>query len=251
MKKTYITMILLVFVILLSLYYAFFRGNEIEVTVDKSRYIVNEKIRNISLEKIPINLQLEVEKILVDAKQIHFENSWNTDLPFDVTMKPYFDLKYIFLISYDKLIVYNKQTAGIVWKRQFDKPLIYFSLIDGNQILIADSPNHIFTLKRNDGSNLWSKKFDGLNIPKINQNMTPYQISFNEDKRFLSSLLVIPEKNKIHILDNVSGDSLNTFEYEKDISFISDYDSIENSFYVVFSDKLFKLKLQKSNIFTK
>lgn len=250
MKKRQITLIMLLLAIIISLYYAFFRENDIEVTVEKSRYIVNEKIRNIELEKIPIKLQLDVENILTDAQNVHFENIWNTQLPYDVTMKPYFDLKYIYLISYDKLIVYHKKNASVVWKRQFVKPIIYFSLIDGNQILIADSPNHLMSLKRNNGSVNWSKNFQSLTIPQISQNMTPYQISFDEDKRFLSSLLVIPDKNKIQIL-NQAGDSLNTFVYDRDISFISDYDSIENCFYVIFSDKMFKLKLEKSKIFTK
>ena len=244
-KKHYLPFSIIIFFIIISAYYVFFRDNEIEINLDKSKYIITERIRNIELDKIPIKLQLDFEKLLKDFKAVQLRKEWTTELNFDITLTPTFDLNNLYLISYDKIAVYDKYTMQILWKKQLQANILSIKLIDGNNILLIDDKNYIYTLNRLSGDIVWSHFFNDLFIESKSPGNFPFQITYNEDKRFLSSILIASNGNMLLILDNLTGEEIFSLELEHFIYYISDYDHIDNSLYVVYNDKISKIILEK------
>lgn len=244
-KKHYLPTIFIIFFLIVSAYYVFFRENEIEVNLDKSKYIINERFRNIELDKIPLKLQLDFEKLLKDFKSVQLRKEWTTELNFDITLAPSFDLNNLYLISYDKIAVYNKSSMKILWKKQLDSNVLYITLIEGNNLLLIDENKNTYALNRTDGELVWSQQFNNMHLFTKNQNNHPYQITYNEDKRFLSGVIIITEGNSLKIIDNLTGDDIFALNFEDEIFFISDYDQIDNSIYVSYNTKISKIILEK------
>ena len=244
-KKHYLPTILIIIALSASFYYVFFRENEIEVNLDKGKYIIREKIRNIELDRFPIRLQLDFDKLLKDFKSIQLRKEWSTDLPFDLTQAPYFDLRNLYLISFDKIAVYDKSNMQILWKLQVNADIASFSLIDGNNLLIIDINNNFYALNRSTGEISWSHYFEEIFIEPGNFTTKPFQISFNEDKRLLTSIIILPVGKNLKILDSVSGDELFVLEIEDYIYNVSEYDQIENAIYISYGNKISKIILEK------
>lgn len=245
MKRYMITMILLILMITVSIYYAFFKNNEVEVNIEKSKYLIQHRIRNIDFDKIPLNLQVEFEKILHKNNELQLKKEWTTNLSFDLTMKPFFDLDFLYLIAYDKIIVYDKKTTNIKWKRQFDSPVVYFNLLDRNRVIACDDSSRFYNINRITGLDEWSISYKELNLPALNQNLEPFLLTSNNDKRLLNSIFFIPQKRSILLLNNDTGKLISSVDFDSDVLYISDYDSFENCIYVVTESKLNKLVLEK------
>ncbi len=246
MKRYVVTMIFLVSVILISVYYTFFRDNEVEVNIEKSKYLIQQRIRNIDLDKIPLNLQVEFEKILLKNNTLALKKEWSTDLPFDLTMKPCFDLDNIYLVAFDKVIVYDKKSSEIKWKKQLKHPIIYFDLLDRNRVIACDDSSNFYNLRRNDGTIIWEKHYLDLKMPPLNQNLNPFLITPSQDKRLLQSIFFIPQKKSILLLNNETGQLISSIDLDSELLYISDYDAFENCIFVVTDTRLIKLKLEKS-----
>lgn len=244
-KKHYLPALIIFFFLIISVYYVFFRENEIEVNLDKGKFIISEKIRNIELEKIPIRLQLDFEKLLKDNKAVQLRKEWSTELNFDITLSPYFDLRNLYLISFDKLAVYDKASMQNIWKKQLDADIVSFSLIDGNSIMLIDKNYNVFALNRNTGDTVWSHNFNEMIIGHKNTTIEPFQITYNEDRRFLSSVIIVVNGTRVKVLDNISGDILSEIDLEHFVYKISEYDQIDNAIYIVYDDKIAKLILEK------
>ena len=245
-KRHYIPAIFIAIAIVLSLYYAFFRDNEIEVQLDKSRYIINQRIRNIDLERFPLILQLEFERFFRDFKNIQLQKEWTAELSFDLTHTPFFDLRNVYLVSFDKIAVYDKNNMNIIWIKQIDENIESFTLIDGNNILVIDSNGTVYAFNRNSGDLSWSYDLEKPFIGSDDLTPRAFQITNNEDKRLLTSIIVLPIENEIVIFDNMSGEVLFVLELDDYIYFISRYDQIENAFYVSYGNKIAKILLEKS-----
>jgi CHASE3 domain sensor protein len=62
LKKRYaLSLILIILVVFCSIYYVFMGKNEIERTIERNRIIINQRIRNIELDRFPTRLQLDFE----------------------------------------------------------------------------------------------------------------------------------------------------------------------------------------------
>jgi hypothetical protein len=243
-KKFYIPLFIIIITIILSVYYEFFKDNEIEDKIEKSKYIFNERIRNIDIDKFPIKLPIEFEKFLKDMKNIYLLKEWTSELAFNLTQPPYFDLKYIYLVSYDKIAVYDKNAFDYVWLKQFDNDIQSFSLIDGNIVLIVDADNNATALNRNSGELVWEKRFDDKFIYEVGYSTKPIQISNINNKKLNKSIIIIPLENKILILDSANGEDNFEIIFEDTIGFVSEYDQIEDSIYVLYGQKISKLVLK-------
>jgi len=152
-KRHYIPAIFIFLAIIVSVYYVFFRDNEIEIQLDRSRYIINQRIRNIDLERFPMRLQLDFERLLRDFKTIQLQKIWTAELSFDLTHPPYFDLRNIYLISFDKIAVYDKNNMNSIWIKQIDHDIESFTLVDGNLLLLVDSMGYVHAFNRS--SEMW------------------------------------------------------------------------------------------------
>jgi len=229
-------------VVLISIYYVFFGKTQIETNIEKNRYIINQKIRNIELDKFPLRLQIN---LVTNLKSIGLETLWTADLSFGLTHPPYFDLKNLYLVSFDKIAVYDKDYLNIIWLKQMEYDIINFSLIDGNNIFILDSNGTTFALNRNTGDTAWEYTLEQPEINTLSFSLQPLLISNNEDKRIITSILLIPVNSQIIIFDAMLGEILYTTDLEDPIYHISNYDLIDHAIYVGHGEKISKLLLKK------
>ena len=244
-KKYYLPIIIIVLAISFSVYYAFFKENEIDIQLDKGKQIIHQTIRNIDLDNFPIIMQLDFEKLLKDFKVLHLYKVWSTEIEFDITHPPYFDLKNIYLISFDKIAVYDKNTMANLWKKQVDHHIRTFSLVDGNNILITDAHGDLYNLNRSTGEVTWTYHRDITFLNEYDFSLKPIQLTYNEDKRLLTGIVIIPFDKEIYIHDVLTGQILFSLEFDDYIYHLSEYDMIENSLYVAYGSKLVKLLLEK------
>ncbi|MCL2062932.1 MAG: hypothetical protein FWG98_00975 [Candidatus Cloacimonetes bacterium] len=244
-KKHYIPAVFIIVAILLSAYYVFFRDNEIEIQLDRSRYIINQRIRNIELERFPLRLQLEFERLRRDFTNIQLQKEWTTELTFDLTHPPFFDLRNLYLVSFDKLAVYNKNDLNSVWVKQLDFDIESFSLIDGNNILVIDSNGSAYALNRNTGDLNWSQSIHERYISEHSFSIKPILITHNEDKRIITSIIIFPINNELRIFCSITGENLFTLDLEDYIYFLSEYDQISNAIYVSYGNRIAKIILDK------
>jgi len=241
-RKYYLPMIIICLAVLGSIVYVFFGDNQIESNLERNKIIINQKLRNIQLDKFPLKLPLN---LVTNVKSTTLATEWTTELPFDLTHPPYFDLRNLYLVSFDKIAVYDKDTLENIWMKQLDFDIISFALIDGNNIFIADSYGNIYALNRNNGEVNWRHDFTEPEIYNISFSLNPLLITNNEDKRFLTSLLIVPINNRIVIFDNIQGDQLFTTEFDDTIYHMSAYDLIDKAIYVGHGSKISKLLLKK------
>ena len=244
-KKYFIPAIFILIAMIISAYYVYFRNNELEIQLDKSRYIINQRIRNIDIDRFPLRLQLEFERLRRDFTNIQLQKEWTTVLDFDPTHPPIFDIRNLYFVSFDKIAVYNKNDLTSVWVKQLDFDIESFSLIDGNNLLVIDSNGNVYAFNRNTGELSWysSLKERYIGISSVTAN--PFQITHNEDRRIITSIIIIPMDNKIKIFCSVTGEEFFTLEFEDHIYFISEYDQLNNAFYVSYGNRIAKIILDK------
>jgi hypothetical protein len=245
-KKYLLPTILISIAIAVSLVYVFSAGNEIDVNLQRSRYIINERFRNIELDRFPLRLQLDFDRLLKEFETITLEKEWTTDISFDITHPPFFDMRNIYLVSFDKIAVYDKSTLNSIWMRQLDHDIVSFSLIDGNNILILDIQGNVQGLSRGTGESIWSFVYGDIHLYNMSFSVKPLQITNSDDKRLLSSVLILPINDQIMIVDINSGEILFSLDFDDMIYHISEYDPLENAIYVGVGDKLAKLLLKKN-----
>ena len=244
-KKYYIVCGIFIVIIVASLYYVFFRDRDIDVTLDKSRLILKNRLRNIELDRIPLTLNLNFERLLKDFKSISLKKIWSADLDFNLTQQPFFDLKNLYLISFDKIAVFDKNSMQSLWKRQMICDIVSITLLDGNNLLIMDKKNNIYSFNRNTGSENWTHLIDSKTDYFCDHVIQPQQITNNEDKRLLTGIIVITQFDTIKIIDLAAGDYLFSLQFEQEIMHLSQYDQVEQAFYVVYGNTIAKYLLDK------
>ena len=243
-KKHYIPTLLIVITLIVSVYYVFFRQNDIEVRLEQGRFIFNQHIRNIELDRFPLRLPLEFERFWREFQNIQLRKEWTAELTFDLTLQPFFDLRNVYLVSFDKIAVYDKNTMENIWLKQIDNVIESFTLIDGNNLLVVDTDGTAYAINRNTGEMSWSHDFDAIHYYFHSFVAKPLQISNTVDRRLLTSVIIFPTNNEIHILDNVTGEIQFTMEFDDQIFYISDYDPIEHAIYVAYGNNITKLILE-------
>jgi len=242
-RKYYLPMGIICLAVIGSIYYVFFGDNKIETNLEKNKFIINQKIRNIELDKFPLRLQLN---LVTNVKSIGLVTQWTTELGFDLTHPPYYDLKNLYLVTFDKIAVYDKDNLDIIWLKQMQYDIVSFSLIDGNNIFIVDSDGHTYALNRNNGEIVWKYDFHPPDVNYLSFSLKPLLITNIEDKRLLTSILIVPINNQIIIFDTMLGEQLFTADLEDTVYHISSYDPIDNAIYVGHGEKITKMLLKKT-----
>ena len=243
-KKHYLSTILILITLIVSIYYVFFRQNDIEVRVEQGRLILNHHIRNIELDRFPLRLPLEFERFFRDFQNIQLRKEWTAELDFDLTHQPLFDLRNIYLISFDKIAVYDKNTMEVIWLKQMDNVIESFTLVNGNNVLVVDGDGKTYAFNRNTGDLSWSHEFEQTNIYYHSFVAKPMQISSSDDRRLLTSIIIFPTNNDIHIIDNQSGEIHFTLTLSDQIFYLSDYDLLNHAIYVAYGNNIAKLILE-------
>jgi len=194
-----------------------------------------------------LRLQIEFERLISNFNNIQLQKIWTTELDFDITHPPFFDVRNIYLVSFDKIAVYNKNDMSAVWVKQFDYDIKIFSLIDGNNILVVDDQGRAMALNRNTGDINWRFNIDNnIVFQEINTvPHQPYQITYNEDRRLITSILVFPVNNEIRVICSITGELFFKLDLDEYIYFLSAYDPVDNAFYVSYGSMISKIFLEK------
>ncbi len=251
-KRIKITLAIMIALIIVSSLYVYFGKNWIqnkqeELKEKNSAYIRDKLLQNllekqnqlqeiadqILKKKIPINI--------FTTTKIGLKKGWELDLPDNIVKKPLFDIKNIYLFSKNKIYAINKLTRKTVWIKVFKDKIKYCELIDANRLIIAGNDS-LFCLKRSDAQILWSDKqhYSIINSEKT----TSLFFALNEYNKLDSGIIAVINKNKLSLLNNITGKIVAEFEFEKDIKSISDYDKIFKCVYVITDNKLIKLTIK-------
>lgn len=245
-KRFRISAAIMLLLVLGSAYYAIFGNNIIEDSINVLKHIFGQQIRNIELEKIPAKLQVKMDYIINQQKTVRLEKEWSVKLTFDLTQPPCFDLTRLYLVSLDKIVAYHKKNSTIAWKKELPSNIEYMQLLDNNLLVAQTEDKQLITLQRDTGKLNW--RIENRNpYKKLPNNLIPFQISSDDDKRLLYPLLVIPNETTICILNSITGIKYACYRAMDPITFISNYDVTEKAIYIIEGEYLIKLKLEISS----
>jgi len=185
-----------------------------------------------------LNLSYDID--LFQKQTIIMEKTIEKTLDIEITHKPFFDYKNIYLISSHKLIVLKKNLSKIRWNKQFKEKVIWLELIDANRIIVLTDQNKMICLNRDTGKEIWQKKLKTVQTAKES---STYQISLNNFKRLDSSIILVHSENEIELIENITGSTLSVYHADKRIDHISDFDILEKCIYYIEENKISKLVL--------
>ncbi len=246
--------VVMALIILLSVLYVFYGKNWLAEQQYLQKQKSSEFMKNELMDKF-LEIQEQSQEILNEIlnlsyeieffpdQEIIFEREWSRKFDFELTKKPYFDHKYIYLVSKNALKVFNKKCEKMKWEKSFVSSIISIELIDANRLLVLTKNERILCLHRDNGKLAW--KIDSGYIPDdLQEKYTLFQISLDKYKRLDSSVILMLSKNKISLLNNINGKTLSTYIAEEEIRFISDFDILEKCIYIVEGENFSKIGLK-------
>jgi hypothetical protein len=246
-KRFRFSVALMLITLLFSLYYLFLGKNTVEDRLQITREQFQLTVRNIDFLKLQEILPLDYGLLFVPQRNIELTVEWESLLPFSITNKPHFDMKQLFLVSHNKLFIYDKKNKKNTWKSEFEHEIVHIEILDANLLLLTLKNNTNLCLKRDSGEVVWSHYSEETLVPQESSPYNPIQISLEKDMRLNTGIILLPEPESLTILNILNGDTLYYYEAENMITHISDFDFLEKSIYMVKSDKLYKLRFDIRN----
>lgn len=252
-RRYQISALVIILISALAVLYMQFGNRWLESSGRKIKLMLSSK-STLTVEQIPSYLNIQSDKIIrqlekieqianIPARNIKLEKSWQTNLDFLITATPSFDLKNIYIVSDDKLMAFDKSTKKLQWKTSFDADIREVSVVRNNVIAIL-SNQQLIGLK-NGEKVAWKKSFTDK-MP-VRQSLFPFEISNEIDPRINNSILVIPADRGIYIYDANSGNLLSSYNFEKRLQYLSQYDAFNNCFYAVVADGIQCIELNVIN----
>ena len=211
-------------------------------------FVKNELMQNL------IEIEKQSQKILDQIFQLSYKIEIFPDkniilkeetfAEFDkvITVKPQFDHHNFYLVFENTLIAYNKKNRFEVWQKQFTEKIIEVVLLDVNRILVVLESNEIICASRESGSEMWSRK--NIDTRSVCSKSNAFQISLDAYKQLDNSVILSIEKNRLLIFNNISGKNIYEYNSIQEIDFVSDFDLLEKSIYVVKRNELWKLEFE-------
>lgn len=241
-------------IVLLSVVYVFFGKNWFA----EQQYLQQQKntefIKNELMEKFLeiqdqsqeildelLNLNYEIE--FIPTQEISMEKDWSFKFDFDITSKPLFDHKQIYLISGCSLIVFDKKCKKVRWRKAFDEDIVDIEFLDVNRLLILTKSKNMFCLNRNLGREIWTKE-NAFTIKNSEKYCSVYQISLDKYKRLDSSVILVLSDKRIDVLNTINGKVLASHISEDNIRFISEFDLLEKCVYIVEGNDFSKINFR-------
>ena len=246
-----ITSIILIVVIILSVIYVFYGKNWFAEQQFIQKQRSSEFVRNELMEKF-LEIQEQSQELLNDilketydlnllpGQKITLKKEWSRELDFELSLKPVFDHKQMYLISENTLKSISKKPSILKWERVFEEGIIGIELLDANRLLVVIEGNKMFCLHRDLGTDIWERN---LNCnPHIDYEFNSiFQISLDKYRRLDSSIILLLSDNSITALNNITGESLATYVSKNKIHFVSDFDLIEKCIYIYEDNCLVKI----------
>ena len=191
------------------------------------------------LEHFQNSLETLSEMLISPARSIELTDSKQFSINEKITAPPYFDLKHIYLIANKSIKVISKKKMELVNTINISG-VVSMKLLDAN-LLQAQTEDKMICINRHTTEVLWEHKLKTQQYKKFNNSVN---ISVMDDRRLSSSISIVYDKNQISILNDMNGKKLFSVILKKDIVFISSYDNIEKSLYIVVDNGLLKMDLE-------
>ena len=193
-----------------------------------------ETLNNTLQEIYDLNLIPE-QKLAIQPLRVYHS-------PDEIIQPPLFDARNIYCACRQEVIAFKKRSAKIRWKRKINH-INDIVLLDANRLLVKTSNGKIICLNRETGLDLWQKECN-IKTDEKKENKNIKQIYLNRFQQLDSSLLIIPSEKKLVFLNNMNGDSLFSYQSQTEIKYISEFDVLEKSLYIVEHKKIKQIKLE-------
>jgi len=237
-NKYKLSAIVIILLLLTSVYYVFWGNNDIEDQMNIQKQIIMERIKDFDLEKLQEAIPLNSGLLFVPARNIELQIEWVIDLPFKLTLLPKFDVKHFYFTTDNKLYVYDKKKdTRMIWNYELPDMILKTEMLDNNQIMAICADKKAYVFKKDTGEIVWETKF-ARDFSTEREMSYPIQVNLEKDKRLVNGLLVVPRNQTIILINNLNGEELTSFTFDKEILYITDYDIIEKTLYVITEDKL-------------
>lgn len=241
----------LIFFTILAILYVIF-GNRFFEGIWHNMRTLFQNNKPISIQEIPDKLKIENDKIRGYLEQalksplrdVEIKLSWNTDLPYQVTVAPCFDLENIYIAGGKFLMAYNKKNQrSLNWKKEFDANVLGISNINGN-ILVSLEDSRVYNINSK-GEEQWLQNMDGQ--VKLYHSLKPIELSNQDNPRIDGSIIILPFEHGIMVLDALSGETMHGITFKEKLQYLSQYDSFQSCFYAVVQDAILCLDLKILN----
>ena len=253
MKKNLWVALLLIVITVISTIYVYYGNNWLVDQHFRQRERNNEFIRNDLMQKL-IEIEAQSQKILDEISRQEFrleifpqqkillEERQITEFSERITNPVAFDHDKLFISFDQQLRAIDKKARTEVWSNRYDSAIKQIILLDVNRLLLFTAQHQIFCLSRRDGELIWQKDIvmnDFGFSPKIAR-----QIRLDQDKRLDSSIILLHEKDKLKLLNNISGELISQYQADNEIDFVSEFDLFTQSIYLVEDDVIIELALK-------
>ncbi|GAB1467744.1 hypothetical protein MASR2M64_04270 [Candidatus Cloacimonadota bacterium] len=250
LSRVQISSIVLLSLTLITAIYMMFGNRFLDQFVYKSRLsFQKEKITR--LEQIPTTLKISTDDIRkymdrivsTPARNVSMEVAWNTELPYDIKLSPAFSLDNIYLVADSRLLAFSKKNRQLLWSKDFNHD-IRSVLQSHGDLLVSLANQQVFGLKE-DGSEAWKQSLPTESI--VADRFMPCEIRNTNDPRLDKSIVVIPSRRGINIIDPSNGETLSSITLRQDLQALSAYDSFDNCFYAVVDGAILCIELKILN----
>jgi outer membrane protein assembly factor BamB len=102
---------------------------------------------------------------------------------------------------------------------------------------------NLYCLNRETGYQIWQKNSE-YEYFSSDSGKKMFQISVNRFKQLESSLILIPGVNKITVINNINGAVISEYQFEKEIQYISEFDLIERSLFIIQQNQIKQIRLE-------
>ena len=241
----------LIFFTIIAILYVIFGNRFFEGAWHNLRTLFRSN-KPISVHEIPDKLKIENDKLRGYLEQalksplrdVEINLSWNTDLPYQVTVAPCFDLENIYIAGGKFLMAYSKKNQrSLKWKKEFDSDVLGISYINGN-ILVSLEDGKICNLNSK-GEEQWLQNMEGQ--VKLYHSLKPIELTNADNPRIDGSIIILPSEHGVMVLDALSGEVMHQITFKGKLQYLSQYDSFQSCFYAVVQDAMLCLDLKISN----
>jgi outer membrane protein assembly factor BamB len=169
--------------------------------------------------------------------------AWSTELPYDIKLSPAFSLDNIYLVADSRLIAFDKKNRQLLWSKSFSSEIR--SVLQGHgNLLVSLANQQVYGLKE-DGSETWQQSLPTESI--VADRFAPCEIRSADDPRLDRSIVVIPSRRGISIIDPARGETLSSITLKQDLQALSAFDSFANCFYAVVDGAILCIELKIVN----
>ncbi|MBN2461647.1 MAG: hypothetical protein JXB60_08565 [Candidatus Cloacimonetes bacterium] len=233
--------VLFILIILFSLFYAFSGKYWLEDQQNLQKYKNREFLENDLMEKI-LTIQYQTQDIineildkdylieLFPRRDIKLIKEWSIPLPSKLVCPPVIDHRSLIFATGNEVMVLNKCNLTLSWRKSFSSEIKFIELSEANRLLVLTGDGTVNNISRDNGDINWQENNKFQISQSMKKNLS--RIVPNKLNRLDSSIIMLVMDNEIRLINNITGDSLSSYQTHNPINQISDFDVYEKCVYV-------------------